>query len=192
MWCGGIKSGCMARIDRKRKIAVIKDGTEYAWSIERGLPEGYTIYKTDEDIPIYDITEPKNKKILIKIHLKYIIKKYLETFYNEYKVLNTISTQIPEVNYYAFRRYEFLTKIKELVEKYKFIPRCKPLYDKPIYIAQFKVSFPSINSILNDALFNDEEKLTIKKCKFYTKFCLHKGISWKELNKNGLMNMLQR
>lgn len=183
MWCGGIKSGCMARIDRKRKIAVIKDGTEYAWSIERGLPEGYTIYKTDEDIPIYDITEPKNKKILIKIHLKYIIKKYLETFYNEYKVLNTISKQIPEVNYYAFRRYEFLTKIKELVEKYKFIPRCKPLYDKPIYIAQFKVSFPSINSILNDALFNDEEKLTIKKCKFYTKFCLHKGISWKELNK---------
>lgn len=183
MWCGGIKSGCMARIDRKRKIAVIKDGTEYAWSIETGLPVGYTIYKTDEDIPIYDITEPKNKKVLIKMHMTYLIKKYLETFYNEYKVLNTISKQIPEANYYACRRYEFLTKIKELVQKYKFIPRCKPLYDKPIYIAQFKVSFPSINSILNDALFNDEEKLTIKKCKFYTKFCLHKGISWKELDK---------
>lgn len=54
----------MARIDRKRKIAVIKEGTEYAWSIERSLPQDYTIYKTEEDIPIYDITEPKNKRYL--------------------------------------------------------------------------------------------------------------------------------
>ena len=44
-WCGGLKGSCMARIDRKRKIAVIKEGTEYAWSIEHGLPQDYTIYK---------------------------------------------------------------------------------------------------------------------------------------------------
>lgn len=89
-WCGGLKGACMARIDRKRKIAVIKEGTEYACYIERGLPEGYTIYKTDEDIPIYDITEPKNKKILIKMYTKYLIKKYLETFYNEYKAMDSV------------------------------------------------------------------------------------------------------
>ena len=42
----------------------------YSWSIKTGLPVGYTIYKTDEDIPLYDITEPKNKKVLINlIHL---------------------------------------------------------------------------------------------------------------------------
>ena len=33
-------------------------------------------------------------------------------------------------------------------------------------------------------MFTDEQKLHIKKCKFYTKFCYCKGISWKELNKN--------
>lgn len=27
-WCDGLKGACMARIDRKRKIAVIKEGTE--------------------------------------------------------------------------------------------------------------------------------------------------------------------
>ena len=32
--------------------------------------------------------------------------------------------------------------------------------------------------------FDDKQKLHIKKCKFYTKYCLHKGINWKELNKN--------
>ena len=52
-WCGGLKGACMDRIDRKRKIAVIKEGTEYAWNIERGLPQDYTIYKTDEDFARY-------------------------------------------------------------------------------------------------------------------------------------------
>ena len=126
-WCGGLKGACMARIDRKRKIAVIKEGTEYAWNIERGLPQDYTIYKTDEDIPIYDITEPKNKKILIKMYIKYLIKKYLETFYNEYKVLSSISKRIPYNNYIENNRNKYFIAIKAFVDKYKFIPRCKPL-----------------------------------------------------------------
>ena len=183
MWCNGLKDTCMARIDRKRKIAVIKEGTEYAWSIEKGLPEGYTIYKTDEDIPIYDITEPKNKKVLIKMHMTYLIKKYLETFYHEYKVLNSISKQIPDYSFIVAKRNEYFIEIKALVDKHKFIPRCKPLSDKVFYIDRYKVKFPPINAILNNTLFTDEQKDYIKKCKFYTKFCLHKDISWTELNK---------
>lgn len=182
-WCGGLKCDCMARIDRKRKIAVIKEGTEYAWSIERGLPQGYIIYKTDEYIPIYDITEPKNKKILIKMYAKYLIKKYLETFGREYKVLSSISKQIPEHNFIADKRNEYFVEIKSLVDKHKFIPKCKPLSDKEFWVNDYKVEFPSINAILNDALFTDEQKEHIRKCKFYTKFCLHKGTNWAELNK---------
>ena len=67
-------------------------------------------------------------------------------------------------------------------DKYKFIPKCKPLYAKPYWVNDYKVNFPTIKTILEDKLFSDEEKLKIKKCRFYTKFCLHKGISWKELN----------
>lgn len=183
-WCGGLKGSCMAIINRRRKIAVIKDGTDYIWSIKYGLPSGYTIYKTEEDIPIYDITEPKNKKVLINMYLKYLINKYLETFGREYKVLSSISKQIPEYNFIAAKRNEYFIEIKSLVDKYKFIPKRKPLSDKEFWINGYKVKFPSINAILNDALFTDEQKEHIKKCKFYTKFCLHKGISWKELNKN--------
>lgn len=182
MWCNGLKDTCMARIDRKRKIAVIKEGTEYASSIKRGLPEGYTIYKTDEDIPIYDITEPKNKKVLIKMHMTYLIKKYLETFYHEYKVLNSISKQIPDHSFIVAKRNEYFIEIKALVDKHKFIPRCKPLSDKVFYVDRYKVKFPPINAILNNALFTNEQKDYIKKCKFYTKFCLYKGTSWAELN----------
>lgn len=182
MWCGGLKEACMARIDRKRKIAVIKEGTDYSWSIECALPQGYTIYKTEEDIPVYDITEPKNKKILIKIYAKYLIKKYLETFGHEYKVLNSISKQIPEHSFITSRRIEYFNRIKVLVEKNKFIPVRKPLSDKEFWINNYKVKFPSINDILNNALFSDEQKEYIRKCRFYTKFCFHKGTSWAELN----------
>lgn len=183
MWCNGLKDTCMARIDRKHKIAVIKQGTEYAWNIERGLPEGYTIYKTEEDIPIYDITEPKNKKVLIKMHMTYLIKKYLETFYHEYKVFNSISKQIPNHRFIVAKRNEYFIEIKALVDKHKFIPRYKPLSDKAFYVNGYKVKFPSINAILNNALFTDEQKEYIRKCRFYTKYCLHKGTSWAELNK---------
>lgn len=182
-WYKGLKDTCIARVDRKRKIAVIKQGTDYAWDIERGLPEGYTIYKTDEDIPIYDITEPKNKKVLINMYVKYLIKKYLETFGHEYKVLSSISKQIPEHSFISSRRKEYFYKIKNVVEKYKFIPRCKPLSNEIFYINNYKVDFPSVNAILNGDLFTDEQKEHIRKCKFYTKYCLHKGIYWAELNK---------
>lgn len=181
-WCGGLKGACMAVINRERKIAVIKEGTVYSWSIETGLPVGYTIYKTDEDIPLYDITEPKNKKVLINMHMTYLIKKYLETFYHEYKVLNSVSKQIPY--YYDVNRDQYFTEIKVFAYKYKFIPKCKPLYTKPYWVNNYKVDFPTIKIILEDKLFTDEEKLKIEKCKFYTKFCLYKGISWKELDKN--------
>lgn len=179
-----LKETCMARIDRKCKIAVIKEGTEYAYEIERSLPLDYTIYKTEEDIPIYDITEPKNKKVLIKMYAKYLIKKYLETFGHEYKVLSSISKQIPEHSFITSKRTEYFNNIKNLVEDNKFIPRCKPLSDKDFWVNDYKVKFPSINDILNGNLFTDEQKEHIRKCRFYTKFCLHKGTSWAELNKN--------
>nr|UVX61661.1 MAG: hypothetical protein [Bacteriophage sp.] len=182
-WYGSLKNHCMAIIDRKRKIAVIKVDTEYAWNIERSLPSGYSIYKTDEVIPIYDITETKNKKILINTYIKYIIKQYIETFYDEYKVLNSISKYIPNASYITYNRTKYFNLLKYLTDRYKFIPKVKRLSNKDIYISNFKVPFPSIKDILNDNLFTDEQKLHIKKCKFYTKFCYCKGISWKELNK---------
>lgn len=182
-WYEGIKHTCMAVIDRKRKIAVIKQSGEYYWKIEKGLPEGYAIYKIDYNIPVYDITNPKNKKILIDMYMKYLITRYLNTFRDEFKVLNTMSKQINSYSYIASSRDDLLKEINELVAKYKFIPKYKPLSDKPYYHDYGKIPFPSVDTILNDSIFNDEEKLKIKKCIFYTKFCLHKDISWKELNK---------
>ena len=183
MWCDGLKDTCMAVIDRKRKIAVIRQTNEYCYAIERSLPEGYTIYKTDDSIPIYDITNPKNKKILINMYMKFLIIRYLNTFRDEFKVLNTVSKQIGTYSYTAISRDDLYKEINKLVAKYKFIPKCKPLSNKPYYHDYGKIPFPSVNAILNDKIFNNEEKEYIRKCRFYTKFCLHKNISFKELDK---------
>lgn len=186
-WYCSLKNYCMAIIDRKRKIAVIKVDTEYAWNIEIGLPSGYSIYKTDEVIPIYDITEPKNKKMLINMHVKYLIKKYLETFEHEYKVLNTISKHIPEHTYISSNRAKYLEEIKGLVEKYnRLIPKHKPLCNKVIHISKYNVEFPSINDILNDKLFTEEQKEYFAKCKFYTKYIYNKpnNYTWKDVENN--------
>ena len=78
MWCGGLKESCMARIDRKHKIAVIKQGTDYAWSIEKGLPVGYTIYKTDEDILTRTYTIIHDDEILIWIKEFFPISYFTE------------------------------------------------------------------------------------------------------------------
>lgn len=181
-WCGGLKCACMAIINRKRKIAVIKEGTDYSWSIEKGLPQGYIIYKTEEDIPIYNITEPKNKKVLINMYVKYLITKYLDTLRNEFKVINSFGKT---VNSYTYaNRKDLIKEIRTLSDKYRFIPKVKPLSNTPYYHDYGKIPFPSVKTILEDKLFTDEEKLKIEKCKFYTKFCIHKGISWKELDKN--------
>lgn len=180
-WCGGLKCACMAVINRKRKIAVIKEGTDYTWSIEKGLPEGYAIYKTEEDIPIYDITEPKNKKVLINMYVKYLITKYLDSLRNEFKVINSFGKTVNDYTYINSK--DLIKEIRTLSDKYRFIPKVKPLSNTPYYHDYGKIPFPSVKTILEDKLFTDEEKLKIEKCKFYTKFCIHKGISWKELDK---------
>ena len=60
-WCGGLKGSCMARIDRKRKIAVIKEGlciryikgttpeqairNAFKWCLDKGLITNPTYIK---------------------------------------------------------------------------------------------------------------------------------------------------
>lgn len=143
-WYRGLKTSCMAIIDRKRKIAVIKVETEYSRDVERGIPEDYTIYKLDEVIPVYDITKPKNKKILINMYARYLIKKYLETFYDEYKVLNSISKQIPDHTYISSARAKYLKDIKDLVEKYN---RLKP--GKPSWVETSRSAVVPLETAIN-------------------------------------------
>lgn len=191
-WYRGIGESCMAIVDRKRKIALIKQDTEYDWQIEKGLPCGYKIYFTDEPIPVYDITTPKQRKILIKLHLKYLIKRWLDTYKEEFKVLNSISKVISYYgnydNYYNTytirKRNEYRNQILDMMAANRWLPKYKPLNDKPCFVGNYKVDFPSLDTIVQQSLFNEEERIKIQQCLFYTAYCRYRDISWKELVKN--------
>uniref|UniRef100_A0AAU8MHG3 Uncharacterized protein n=1 Tax=Geladintestivirus 4 TaxID=3233136 RepID=A0AAU8MHG3_9CAUD len=192
LWCNGIGEACMAVVDRKRKIAVIKQGTEYDWQIEKSLPCDYKIYFIDESIPVYDITSPKQRKLLIKTHLRYLIKQYLDTHREEFKILNSISKVISYYgnygsyydSYIVRKRNEYRNQILDIMAANKWLPKYKPLSDKTYFVSKYKVVFPSLDTIVQQNLFNEEERIKIQQCLFYSKYCYNRNIPWKDVVKN--------
>lgn len=55
------------------------------------------------------------------MHITYLIKKYLETYYHEYKVLNSGSKQIP--SYGSEHRLLYFTDIKDFARYYNLQDR---------------------------------------------------------------------
>lgn len=182
MWCRGIGETCIAVIDRDRKIAVLNNNLEYACNIRCGLPDDYLVYELDCNIPCYDITSPKNKKILIKAYLCTLIRKYINCYQEEYKVIHTISKYNNSCN--VIKRTKLLDEINKIVSENKWLPKVKPLDTNNIFIKSIKIPFPSLRDILNDNLFTREEKITIKQSLFYTKYCYNHNIPWKDVVKN--------
>lgn len=182
----GHKEACFAVVDRKRKIAVIKEEQYYSWYVQRAIPDNFTIYFV-KHIPCYDICASKNKNILIKEVAKALIINLLHTYEQEYKVINSNNKYCNDRHY---GREDYFNKIKNLADKYKRIPRTRKLWEKgkdTIYIGKYKVALPGIDDVLNDNLFTDEQKVHIEKCKFYTDYCYANNLTsygWKDVDKN--------
>ena len=70
---GNIYNACFGIIDRKRKIAVIKNDNHYSYSLQYAIPDDYTIIYVNE-IRDFDIT--KNLHKLYTEHCKYLIYKF--------------------------------------------------------------------------------------------------------------------
>jgi hypothetical protein len=182
----GYKSACIGIVDRKRKIAVIKENEYYSYSLQRALSEDYIIYIV-HNFPCFDVCNPKNKKLLIKEVVKTIIRDYVYRLDDEYKVLNGVSKYCIHEDSV---RTEYITRLKTLTSKYKFIPHTRKLWkgDKDsVIVSQVKVNLPSVDEVLNDTIFNEKERTHIDKCNFYTKYVYNNNItdySWKYVDKH--------
>ena len=190
MWCRGIKESCIAIIDRKRKIAVVNITKQRCYDVLYSIPADYKIYKVNETIEYYDILNSRRYKELIKANLRYLINKYIQNYSSYYKVLNSISKYISkycytEDSYRARIRDITRREILDIIAANKWLPKYKPLSIKAIYVNdKYKVDFPSLNDIVQQTLFTEEQRLKIVKCIFYSKYCYKHDISWKELENN--------
>lgn len=178
------KDKCIAVIDRKRKIAIIKNYNYYYYNIIKALPDNFVIYKV-YNIPCFNPTYYKNKTKLYDEVIKRYINKYLNNIYNQLCcVYNT------KYNKYIFdfnirNAKDIREKLIRFIENHKGININKKLFNrKYCTIINHDINYPTAKEIIEDKIFNDEQKLLLNKCLFYSKYIYNKDTiyNWDDVN----------
>lgn len=183
---GNIYNACFGIIDRKRKIAVIKNNTQYCYSLQYAIPDDYTIIYVNE-IRDFDITKHLHK--LYTEHCKYLIDKFVNYYSDYYNVINNNRVKVIfKSKYFQYEIDDVKRRLDKISSEHN-ISRTKDLFaGKECFInvskswrtKYIKVKYPTINQIINDTIFTDEQKAYIEKCKFYSEYRKY-GIVWKDI-----------
>nr|DAQ92227.1 MAG TPA: hypothetical protein [Crassvirales sp.] len=183
---GNIYNACFGIIDRKRKIAVINDNNYYSYSLERAVPDNYTILRVNE-IRDFDIT--KNLHKLYTEHCKYLIDRFINLISDYYNVVNNNKAKVVFTSNYIQEKIDDIIYKLEKVSSEHNISRTKDLFEGKEYFLNvskswraryIKVKHPTINQIITNTVFTDEQKAYIEKCKFYSEY-RNSGIVWKDI-----------
>lgn len=182
---GNIYNACFGIIDRKHKIAVIKNNTRYCYSLQYAIPDNYTIIYVNE-IRDFDITKHLHK--LYTEHCKYLIDKFVNHYSDYYHVINNRAKVIFKSKYLQDQIDDIKRRLDKISSEHN-ISRTKDLFagkecfiniSKSWNVKYIKVKYPTINQIINDAIFTDEQKAYIEKCKLYSEYRKY-GIVWKDI-----------
>lgn len=185
-YMGNIYNACFGIIDRKRKIAVIKDTINYSYYLEHAVPDNYTILRVNE-IRDFDITKHLHK--LYTEHCKYLIDRFVDLNSDYYHVVNNNRAKVVfKSNYIQDKIDDVVYKLEKISSKHN-ISRTKDLFaGKEHYLnvskgwtaKYIRVKHPTINQILTNTVFTDEQKAYIEKCKLYSQYHNY-GITWKDV-----------
>lgn len=185
-YCGKVYNGCFGIIDRKRKIAVIKNNVRYSYALQVAIPDDYETLYVNE-IKEFDIT--KNLHGLYTEHCKYLIDEFIIYNADYYKVLNNNKAKVIFAStYYEHKVRNIKYRLEEISAKHN-ISRTRDLFNGKEHFLNIsrgwtnkyiKVKHPTINQIINDTVFTDEQKAYIEKCKFYSEYRKY-GIVWKDI-----------
>lgn len=183
---GNIYNACFGIIDRKHKIAVIKNNTRYCYSLQYAIPDNYTIIYVNE-IRDFDITKHLHK--LYTEHCKYLIDKFVNHYSDYYHVINNNRAKVIFKSKYLQDQIDDIKRRLDKISSEHNISRTKDLFagkecfiniSKSWNVKYIKVKYPTINQIVNDAIFTDEQKAYIEKCKLYSEYRKY-GIVWKDI-----------
>lgn len=184
--CGRVYNACFGIIDRKRKIAVIKSNLRYSYNLEVAIPDNYETLYVNE-IRDFDIT--KNLHGLYTEHCKYLIDKFVNHYSDYYRVINNNRAKVIFKSKYLQDQIDDIKRRLDKISSEHNISRTKDLFagkecfiniSKSWNVKYIKVKYPTINQIINDAIFTDEQKAYIEKCKLYSEYRKY-GIVWKDI-----------
>lgn len=185
-YIGNIYNACFGIIDRKRKIAVIKNNVRYSYALQVAIPDDYETLYVNE-IKEFDITKKLHK--LYTEHCKYLIDKFINYNANYYKVLNNNRAKVTYASSYYKNKASSIKSVLEEISAKHNISRTKDLFNGKEHFINIstswttkyiKVKHPTINQIINDTVFTDEQKDYIKKCELYSEY-RNFGIVWKDI-----------
>ena len=185
-YCGKVYNGCFGIIDRKRKIAVINHNNHYSYALQVAIPDDYEILYINE-IKEFDIT--KNLHGLYTEHCKYLIYKFVNQYSDYYNVINNNRVKVVFKSKYLQDQIDDTKRRLNKISSEHNISRTKDLFaGKECFInvskswnsKYIKVKYPTINQIINDTIFTDEQKAYIEKCELYSEY-YNSGIVWKDI-----------
>ncbi len=185
-YTGNIYNACFGIVDKKRKIAVIKLGNQYCYSLQSAIPDNYTILYVNE-IRDFDITKHLHK--LYTEHCKYLIDKFIDHYSDYYRVINNNRAKVIFKSRYLKDQIDNIKRRLDKISSEHNISRTKDLFagkehflnvSKSWTAKYIKVKHPTINQIVNDTIFTDEQKSYIKKCELYSEY-RNFGIVWKDI-----------
>ena len=190
-----------AIIDREnKKILISHKYRNLTYELIRAIPDDYTVFHCNDDIPVYNILHDENIDTLAKLHLQHCVERYVERYLSQFyaclegkKVLHfNIDSLIKEDNRKHFWYYEY-EAIKQFVRKYKVKRRTwynKSLNTKfklniyyPNYWNRITIELPTVKQVLTNTIFSKHQVDLFRKRYFYTEYCFGKGISFKDVER---------
>ena len=198
-WCP--YNRVFAVIDREnKKILVSHKYRDLTYELIRAIPDDYTVFHCNDDIPVYNILHDENIDALAKLHLQHCIESYVNGYLIRFyaclegkKVLHVnIDSIIKEDNSKHFCYYEY-GAIKQFVRKYKV--KRRPWYNKslntkfklniyyPNYWNRITIELPTVKQVITNTIFSKSQIDLFRKRYFYTKHCFGRGIPFSDVDK---------
>ena len=190
-----------AVIDREnKKILVSHKYRNLTYELIRAIPDDYTVFHCNNDIPVYNILHDENIDALAKLHLQHCIESYVNVYLMLFyaclkgkKVLHdNIDSLIKKDIRKHFWYYEY-EAIKQFVRKYKVKRRTwynKSLNTKfklniyyPNYWNSITIELPTVKQVITNTIFSKSQIDLFRKRYFYTKHCFGRGIPFSDVDK---------
>lgn len=188
-----------AVIDREnKKILVSHKYGNLTYELIRAIPDDYTVFHCDDDIPVYNILHDENIDALAKLHLQHCVEQYVERYLIPFydclegkKVLNADIDSLIKKDNNKYSWYCDYEAIKQFVRKYKV--KRRTWYNKSLNI-RFKlniyypnswnritIELPTVKQVFTNTIFSKHQVDLFRKRYFYTKYCYGRGIPFKDV-----------
>lgn len=183
-WTNRQENSCRGIINRHTKRAIISvynDGGGHSWGMYRSIPDCFNIIYTNHYITNPLICEPNHKLEFDIEHVRFLVENWVQRNALKFKIAQNKVLRNLHSYEFKFNQKELAT-ISKKAKDTKFTGLTARVWSGWTSNETITIERPiSLNDILNNRVFTEEEKTLIKQAEFYSKYLYGRGISRKYL-----------